>query len=582
MSVVFENVGFNILSVVIIKTIEIGWRIIQDPESAFREHEKIRIRLKAQIRGWEAINTHFHNASIQSTISKSDFALYGDIITELLHLLREYVKRKCKDPKEREKLLAETDMTGKIQELEGTPMLNLTEEEKKEQTRGWLRFRSQVKYGIWDKTRDRDLIAEIEQWGRILDEFSSHVLPAIVTGSKYKTLFNESLPHTDFTAQVQLARFSSAVEPDISVLSRQEQTDFSINGSRVEFAPGPLEFTPPPSRARTPRPGTSPQDLLKHELERRSELGGQDRRRWIKFQQSDTAWTKAILEFKPAPMPSEPKLDPTSLGDWNITQENAKVIKMLRVASRDPTKYRILYCEGVYSQPDYFGFIYRVPMVPAHWRNPRCESLGNILLNGRHIDNLGLNLENRLKMAKALAWAVLELHLVDFVHESIHPDNILVFGEFHGNAIHFAWSDPYLVGFHCSREVEGASTKLRNNPTHWTARLYTHPDRQMPAFKRFERVYDIYSLGVVLLELGLMTSFMESGNLAMFCSEGWDPPKYRNYFIQKARGLERILGTTYMEVVLTCLDGTFQDDGYLLMTQFRNKVCEKLDRIKLS
>jgi len=582
MSCVLENVGFNILSAVIIKTVEIGYTIINDPKNAFREQEKIRTRLKVQTRKWQTINTHFHNLSIQNTINKSDFALYREIIIELLRLVREYVKRKCKDPREREKLLAETDMTRKIQELEGTPMLNLTDDEKKEQTRGWLRFTTQVKFGVWDKNRDEDLISEIEQWGNILDEFSSHVLPAIVASSKDRTLFNRSLPHTDFTAQVQLARFSITVEQDISLLSKEEQTDFSIDVRRVQFGPGQLEFTPPPSRARTPNLGTNPQDLLRHELERRSELGGQDRRRWIKFKGSDTRWTDAILEFKPAPMPSEPKLHPTNLDDWNITHENAKVIKMLRAASQEPVKFRMLYCEGVYSQPDYFGFIYRVPTVPAHWRNPKCESLGNVLLNDRYKDNLGHNLENRLKLAKALSWAVLELHLVDFVHESIHPDNILVFGESHGNAINFAWSDPYLVGFHCSREVDGASTKLRNTPTHWTARLYTHPDRQLSAFKRFERVYDIYSLGVVLLELGLMTSFMERESLAMFCSGGWDPPKYKNHFIGEARRLERILGTMYMDVVLTCLCGVFPDDGYLLMTQFRTKVCEKLDQIKLS
>jgi hypothetical protein len=63
------------------------------------------------------------------------------------------------------------------------------------------------------------------------------------------------------------------------------------------------------------------------------------------------------------------------------------------------------------------------------------------------------------------------------------------------------YDNPFVVGFEFSREESDRSTteqddKLERN-------IYRHPDRQGPPEARFNMLHDIYSLGVVLLEIGL-------------------------------------------------------------------------------
>jgi hypothetical protein len=64
--------------------------------------------------------------------------------------------------------------------------------------------------------------------------------------------------------------------------------------------------------------------------------------------------------------------------------------------------------------------------------------------------------------------------------------------------------------------------------------------------------YDIYSLGVVLLEVGRLSSFMKDRrNEEMKYSI--TTYKLKDIFIQKAKGLQSVLGMAYREVVLACL-----------------------------
>src|SRR5205814_6574387 len=140
-----------------------------------------------------------------------------------------------------------------------------------------------------------------------------------------------------------------------------------------------------------------------------------------------------------------------------------------------------------YSEGNHFGLVYRLPSLSGYFR---CESLGNILLNPSYRELLHRDLQNRLKLAKALAWTLFELHSIDWVHESLDPDNILLFGEDVGGVIQFDWSKPYVVGFHSARSVDGFSGRL-NIRTQQTVRLYTHPDRQADSYVRFEKKHDI-------------------------------------------------------------------------------------------
>jgi len=110
--------------------------------------------------------------------------------------------------------------------------------------------------------------------------------------------------------------------------------------------------------------------------------------------------------------------------------------------------------------------------------------LGNILLKDEYRELLSKSLENRLILAKALAWTLFELHSVNWVHESFHPDNILLFAEeVEPDVCHFDWSTSYVISFDSSRTNNSHSGKF-NPKAQWTSHIYTHPDHdEMQAYK---------------------------------------------------------------------------------------------------
>lgn len=63
------------------------------------------------------------------------------------------------------------------------------------------------------------------------------------------------------------------------------------------------------------------------------------------------------------------------------------------------------------------------------------------------------------------------------------------------------YEEPYLVDFAYSRSLPLQPAYTYDDDTE--RNLYRHPDRQGPPRATFTKIYDIYALGVVLLEIGL-------------------------------------------------------------------------------
>ncbi|KAM0801414.1 hypothetical protein BDR22DRAFT_847355 [Usnea florida] len=111
------------------------------------------------------------------------------------------------------------------------------------------------------------------------------------------------------------------------------------------------------------------------------------------------------------------------------------------------------------------------------------------------------SLNNRLGIASALAETVLQLHTAGWLHKGIQADNILVFKS--GTE---QWdstddlSSAYLGGYEYARAdnpletTEAPSSKLYTD-------LYRHPRSLGQGRASYNKNFDIYSLGCVLLEV---------------------------------------------------------------------------------
>lgn len=266
----------------------------------------------------------------------------------------------------------------------------------------------------------------------------------------------------------------------------------------------------------------------------------------------------------------------------------------------DPVDFGLLSCHGVIKvyktdtgivgkarsekRLAQFEFMFDVPQ---HLMKPR--SLRDILLS----PNPQAPLNELLAQAKSLARSVFFIHTKRFVHKNIRPENILVFED-----AKYETCKSYLVGFEKFRADRGHSMKFGDGL--WECDLYRHPERQgSQPEKYFVMQHDIYSLGVVLLEIGLRIPFVtpSDGNTALAPHQELDlhldkDEPGRATRLKKtltALATQRLpakMGQIYTDVVLSCLNcldtnneafgdqGELEDeDGIEVGVRYIEKVC---------
>lgn len=116
------------------------------------------------------------------------------------------------------------------------------------------------------------------------------------------------------------------------------------------------------------------------------------------------------------------------------------------------------------------------------------------------------SLNERLKIAQALAETVLQLHTSGWLHKGIRPDNILfVDAEGQGWEAQTA-KGPYLAGYEYARPSNAVTETVPSQPDN---DLYRHPSAQGPARSGFRMSFDLFATGCVLLEIALWANLKD-------------------------------------------------------------------------
>lgn len=432
------------------------------------------------------------------------------------------------------------------------------------------------------KRGEEKLILGVERRGQELDKLLSETLPPILARNQMtvaqiqKATPSENLPETQMKNEILIEK-----KREDSVTAGME--GLSLGPSSTELHVSQIRlFNDRSSGIKEYKDG----DENDHE---RNDLGGSSKRQWAEFydREGNLLHDRVIVEFK--------ELPPTAFRDDKrlnaVRLQLRSLVRELRLASRripNAKPFQVLHCLGFYdTEQGGYGIVYLPP--PANTYTT-CESLGNILLRDDYKRLLEEDMDNRLNLAKALAFTVYSLHSVQWVHKSFNPDNVLLFGRVDNGQVKFDWTSPYVVGFDASRSNLAHSDKIPTS-IRWENRVYAHPHRQKNGdaeIKRFSKEYDIYSLGVVLLEIGLMKCFKHSDYRK---SKEWtDIPAQdvQNKLLSLAEGeLRKAPGKSYSGAVVTCLNGFFlsefaHDDpaGTGLLAAFRSKVCEIFDQVR--
>jgi hypothetical protein len=217
-------------------------------------------------------------------------------------------------------------------------------------------------------------------------------------------------------------------------------------------------------------------------------------------------------------------------------------IKTLMLATPKPGKLLLPTCYGMVEDP----FTRRFGLVlapPTHIRSnlPQILPAGAIsqkrmpvslkeLLDRKHPSCPHmLDLGIRFALAKRLVDAVHMMHCVGWVHKNIRANSILFFpaknkpssgppGPASGFPQPLGYDEPLLVGLGNARVddivndpgtmygVNDRRVAITKRPYDINMDYYQHPDKRWNPTIRYSRAYDVYSLGVLLLEVGLWKS----------------------------------------------------------------------------
>jgi hypothetical protein len=157
------------------------------------------------------------------------------------------------------------------------------------------------------------------------------------------------------------------------------------------------------------------------------------------------------------------------------------------------------------------------------------------------------NLETRLRLAYDLLMAALHLRSQNLVHGNINSGNVLIFpGATSSNNDEVGLTEdlrrPYLTSF---AQFSGSVT----SPEPLSSSMYRHPDDKRSLEDDAAWSYDLYSLGLVLMEIGLWTPI--SRLWKMKYTNSMFKQRIENVYLQK---LGPKCGSAFLHVVQLCLD----------------------------
>ncbi|KAI4176193.1 MAG: hypothetical protein LQ348_006051 [Seirophora lacunosa] len=113
------------------------------------------------------------------------------------------------------------------------------------------------------------------------------------------------------------------------------------------------------------------------------------------------------------------------------------------------------------------------------------------------------SLNERGRVALALAETVLQLHTAGWLHKGIRSENVLFVGVGENEWRKGSAFGPYLAGYEYSRP---STAQTEVTPAIPEQEIYLHPRGQGLARENFRTSFDLFALGCVLLEIGLWSS----------------------------------------------------------------------------
>lgn len=231
-----------------------------------------------------------------------------------------------------------------------------------------------------------------------------------------------------------------------------------------------------------------------------------------------------------------------------------ELVVLLQSCKEDKKEFRIPVCLGYFDDraqrpegqgEDRFGLVFAKHN--QEHNNVVPKSLLNIIKERKCP-----SLSQRLKIAHSIATYVLYMHAARWLHKGIRSDNIIF------SSLDPEWKEPYLSGFEYARPDRDGTQSIDRAPSVHNA--YVHPNYQpQNAIGTYKKTYDIYSLGIVLLELaywqpiqaimGFPDKQPRSGQVMLFREQLLAP---NSAYVEK---LSARVGDKFHAAIMACIEG---------------------------
>ena len=224
-----------------------------------------------------------------------------------------------------------------------------------------------------------------------------------------------------------------------------------------------------------------------------------------------------------------------------------------------PKGLRLMRCIGAFaenSEEAAYGFVYELPS--GIDSAPR--TLIQYLEQGEAHPKDQPPLGEKFQLAYALADFHQQFHTIGWLHENFNPQNILFFTPpiLQEDVVRTQSSimicSPYIVGLHKSRP-DGDFWQTSGPHPDDSLHDYQHP--VYSASGRYHPSYDYYSLGIVLLEVGLWRPLKSVLSSKRFQTMGATEIRSELLAIVQTR-LGPRMGAVYRDAVLRCMDGSLE------------------------
>ena len=248
-----------------------------------------------------------------------------------------------------------------------------------------------------------------------------------------------------------------------------------------------------------------------------------------------------------------------------------------------PEEFCALNCRGFFHdvRRSALGLVFDYPQTASSFQSQKePRSLQHLLTETSRYPKLHPTLDAKFWVAHKLCQSVLEFHTVGWLHKRLCSTNVLFF--LTSARLEDSWFRiPYIVGFSHSRPdkisaftggPEESNTNHNQHPLYFSKRKY-----------RAE--YDYYSLGVVLLEIGLWAPLS-----SMIRKDQGSCEQIRQQLVDKRLPqLKQYMGRHYYEAVNTCLQGGLvgsnlsgrqqASDARALQLNFNVMVVQKISKL---